>query len=130
MCIRDRNKGNTQIFKEGVLQTYLYDCYSARKDKALSTGNAVRASYKSTPSVGVSNFYMKPSKEKSFSSILKSIDDGFYIIDIIGLHSGANPVTGDISVGAKGLWIKNAVSYTHLTLPTILRVKISVVAVS
>jgi PmbA protein len=101
------NKGNTQIFKEGVLQTYLYDCYTARKDKTLSTGNAVRASYKSTPSVGVSNFYMEPSKENSFNSILKSIDDGFYVIDIIGLHSGANPITGDISVGAKGLWIKN-----------------------
>jgi PmbA protein len=101
------NKGNTQIFKDGVLETYLYDCYTARKDKTLSTGNAVRGSYKSTPSVGVSNFYMEPSKENSFSSILKSIDDGFYIIDIIGLHSGANPITGDISVGAKGLWIKN-----------------------
>ena len=101
------NKGNTQIFKDGVLQTYLYDCYTARKDKTLSTGNAVRSSYKSTPSVGISNFYMEPSKDKSFENILKSIDDGFYVIDIIGLHSGANPVTGDISVGAKGLWIKN-----------------------
>jgi len=101
------NKGNTQIFKEGVLQTYLYDCYTARKDKTLSTGNAVRASYKSTPSVGVSNFYIEPSEENSFNSILKSIDDGFYVTDIIGLHSGANPITGDISVGAKGLWIKN-----------------------
>ncbi len=101
------NKGNTQIFKEGVLKTYLYDCYTARKDNALSTGNAVRASYKSTPSVGVSNFYMEPSKADSFNSILKNIDDGFYVIDIIGLHSGANSITGDISVGAKGLWIKN-----------------------
>lgn len=101
------NKGNTQIFKEGVLETYLYDCYTARKDKTLSTGNAVRAFYKSTPSVGVSNFYMEPSKENSFNSILKRIDDGFYVIDIIGLHSGANLITGDISVGAKGLWIKN-----------------------
>ena len=103
------NKGNTQVFKEGVLKTYLYDCYTARKDKTLSTGNAVRASYKSTPSVGVSNFYMEPSKKDSFESILKNIDEGFYVIDIIGLHSGANPITGDISVGAKGLWIKNGI---------------------
>ncbi|MHB1347070.1 MAG: TldD/PmbA family protein [Candidatus Humimicrobiaceae bacterium] len=103
------NKGNTQVFKEGILKTYLYDCYTARKDKTLSTGNAVRASYKSTPSVGVSNFYMEPSKKDSFESILKNIDEGFYVIDIIGLHSGANPITGDISVGAKGLWIKNGI---------------------
>ncbi|MCE5330291.1 TldD/PmbA family protein [bacterium] len=101
------NKGNTQIFKDGVLNTYLYDCYTARKDKTLSTGNAVRASYKSTPAVGVSNFYIEPSSKTSLKDILKSIDDGFYVTDIIGLHSGANSITGDISVGAKGLWIKN-----------------------
>lgn len=101
------NKGNTQIFKDGILKTFLYDCYTARKNKTLSTGNAVRASYKSTPSVGVSNFYLEPYLSHSFENILKSIDEGFYVIDIIGLHSGANPITGDISVGAKGLWIKN-----------------------
>jgi len=101
------NKGNTQIFKDGVLETYLYDCYTARKDKTLSTGNAVRASYKSTPTVGVSNFYIEPHKVNSFKYILKNIDKGFYITDIIGLHSGANSITGDISVGTKGLWIKN-----------------------
>ena len=101
------NKGNTQIFKNGVLETYLYDCYTARKDKTLSTGNSVRASYKSTPAVGVSNFYIESNAARSFKDILKSIDNGFYITDIIGLHSGANSITGDISVGAKGLWIKN-----------------------
>jgi PmbA protein len=101
------NKGNTQIFKDGILKTYLYDCYTARKDKTLSTGNAVRASYKSNPGVGISNFYLEPSSDYSFDDILKKIDSGFYVVDIIGLHSGANPITGDISVGAKGVWIKN-----------------------
>jgi len=100
------NKGNTCVFKDGVLQTYLYDSYTARKDKTLSTGNAVRASYKSNPTVGVSNFYLTSSENYNLEDIFKKIDNGFYVIDIIGLHSGANPITGDISVGAKGLWIK------------------------
>lgn len=99
-------KGRTQVFKDGILKTFLYDTYTARKDKTLSTGNAVRASYMSMPSVGISNFYIEPSN-KSFKEILKSIDEGFYIIDVIGLHSGANPISGEISVGAKGIWIKN-----------------------
>lgn len=101
------NRGITQVFEDGILNTYLYDCYTARKDKTLSTGNAVRASYKSTPSVGISNFYIEASLKTSFKDILKNISNGFYVTDIIGLHSGANPITGDISVGAKGLWIKN-----------------------
>ena len=97
-------KGKTVIFENGILKTYLYNTYTARKDKKFSTGNAVRASYKSTPEVGVSNFYLKPSKT-SLEKIIKSVDKGFYIIDIIGLHSGINPISGQISVGAKGLWI-------------------------
>src|SRR4030042_1390050 len=97
-------KGKTVIFENGILKTYLYNTYTARKDKKFSTGNAVRASYKSTPEVGVSNFYLKPSKI-SLEKIIKYVDNGFYVIDIIGLHSGTNPISGQISVGAKGLWI-------------------------
>ncbi len=101
-------KGKTVIFENGILKTYLYNSYTARKDKKFSTGNAVRASYKSIPEVGVSNFYLKPSKT-SLEKIIKSVDKGFYIIDIIGLHSGTNPISGQISVGAKGLWIDKGV---------------------
>jgi PmbA protein len=97
-------KGKTVIFEKGILKTYLYNTYTARKDKKFSTGNAVRSSYKSTPEVGVSNFYLKPSKT-SLEKIIKSVDKGFYVIDIIGLHSGTNPISGQISVGAKGIWI-------------------------
>jgi len=97
-------KGKTVIFENGILKTYLYNTYTARKDKKFSTGNAVRSSYKSAPEVGVSNFYLKPSKT-GLGKIIKSVDKGFYVIDIIGLHSGTNPISGQISVGAKGIWI-------------------------
>jgi PmbA protein len=98
-------KGNTHVFEKGYLKTYLYDTYTARKDKTLSTGNAVRASYRSTPMVGTSNFYLKPS-DTGFDELLAGIDRGFYIVDIIGLHSGVNPISGQMSVGAKGIWIE------------------------
>ena len=98
-------KGRTAIFKNGKLKTYLYNSYTARKDGRLSTGNAVRASYKSPPQKGVSNFYLEPSK-KTREELLKKIDKGFYVTDIIGLHSGTNPVSGTISVGAKGIWVE------------------------
>jgi PmbA protein len=99
-------KGKTCVFEKGYLKTYLYNTYTARKDKTLSTGNAVRASYRSVPEVGISNFYMEPS-DADFSQLIKDMGSGFYVIDIIGLHSGVNPISGQISVGAKGLWIEN-----------------------
>ena len=99
-------KGKTEIFESGYLKTYLYNTYTARKDKTLSTGNAVRASYRSTPEIGISNFYISPSKN-TFSQLLSEMDKGFYVIDIIGLHSGTNPISGQMSVGAKGIWVEN-----------------------
>jgi PmbA protein len=101
-------KGRTSVFEKGVLKTYLYNTYSARKDKRLSTGNASRASYKSPPDIGISNFYLEPSNVTE-GKILQKISKGFYVIDVIGLHSGVNPISGQISVGAKGIWIENGV---------------------
>jgi PmbA protein len=100
------NRGKTKVFEKGILKTYLYDCYTARKDRKSSTGNAARASYRIPPSVGISNFYIEPGSA-DINEIISRIEDGFYVIDVIGMHSGANPVSGDISVGAKGVLIKN-----------------------
>jgi len=98
-------KGKTSVFKKGILKTYLYDTYTARKDKTLSTGNATRASYRSTPSVGASNFYISPGSHTP-EDIIRSVSKGFYVMDIIGLGSGTNPISGQMSVGAKGLLIE------------------------
>jgi PmbA protein len=98
-------KGKTAVFESGVLKTFLYDTYTARKHKTLSTGNAARASYRSTPTVGLSNFYISPGKNDP-GDMISFIDRGFYIMDIIGLGSGTNPISGHMSVGAKGLMIE------------------------
>ena len=37
--------------------------------------------------------------------MIKDIDEGFYITDLIGF--GVNGVTGDYSRGASGFWIEN-----------------------
>ncbi len=99
-------RGKTAVVKNGILKTFLYNTYTARKDKTKSTGNAQRASYRSTPSVGISNFYVEPGN-RSARDIISGTSKGFMVSDIIGLHSGANPISGDISVGAKGLLVEN-----------------------
>ena len=44
---------------------------------------------------------------KSQNELLESIEDGILIQGVAGLHSGVNPVSGDFSVGAEGLKIRN-----------------------
>ena len=39
--------------------------------------------------------------------MIKSTDHGLLIIDVQGLHSGANPVSGDYSLSAYGYEIEN-----------------------
>ena len=32
---------------------------------------------------------------------------GFEVLELQGVHVGLNPVTGEVSVGAKGRWVEN-----------------------
>jgi PmbA protein len=91
------------VVEDGVLQTFLLDTYSARKLGAASTANAVRA-LAEPPSAGVSNFHL----ERGIASpedVIGSVRRGFYVTELIG--SAVNPVTGDYSRGAAGVWIEN-----------------------
>ncbi|MFH1784368.1 MAG: TldD/PmbA family protein [bacterium] len=92
------------VVKDGVLQGYLYDTYSASRDNTKSTGNAVRGSFKDSPGVGTTNFFIEKG-EKSKEDIITDTKEGFYVIEVMGMHM-ADPISGDFSVGASGLWIR------------------------
>lgn len=93
----------TPVIEKGVLASYLYDCQTARKAKARTTGNAAR-SYASLPSIGLNNFYLEKGSLTP-EEILEPIKQGFYVTAMLG--RGVNPVTGEYSRGANGLWIEN-----------------------
>ena len=97
------NTATKAVVEAGVLRTYLYDSYTARKVKGASTGNAGR-SYGSTPHIKALNFYI-PNGKSSVSEILGSIGEGLYVTGMIGF--GVDLVTGQFSRGASGLWIEN-----------------------
>ena len=40
------------------------------------------------------------------NGLLKSMGDGLLITNLLGVHT-ANPITGEFSFGADGLWIEN-----------------------
>jgi PmbA protein len=96
----------TNIVKKGVLKNFLYDNYTAKKEGKNSTGNASRAGYLSTPSIGTTNFHILPGNKTS-EQLIEEVDDGLLIYYLQGAHS-SNPVTGDFSVVATPAWkIKN-----------------------
>ncbi len=92
------------VIEKGLLAMFLYNTYTANKDKTLSTGNGIRGGFKGIPGVGVTNLYIEPGRE-SPENLIASIDRGLYVADVMGMHT-ANPVSGDFSVGATGFWIE------------------------
>ncbi len=95
------------LIKDGVLLGYLHNCYTARKDGVMSTGNAVKGSFSALPTVGPLNLCVSVSPDVVHTGGLSSlIDKGLYVTDAMGVHT-ANPVSGEFSVGVSGLWIEH-----------------------
>ncbi len=98
------------VVEKGVLNTLLHNLKTAAKAGVKSTGNAGRPSYASVISVSPFTFYIQPEgnvqeKAKVPEELLRKAENGVYVTDVTGLHAGANPVTGDFSLSAKGFLI-------------------------
>jgi len=93
----------TPVVENGILTSYLLDTYSARKLGLQSTGSASR-SFADAPTASTTNFFLKPGST-SPEEIVRSVRSGLYVTELSGF--GVNPVTGDYSRGAVGLWIEN-----------------------
>ena len=88
------------VIEAGVLKTLLHSRKTAKKAGTVSTGNAKR-SVSSPVQVAPSNFFFRPG-EKDLDALLADLGDGLMITELGGLHAGANPVSGDFSLIAKG----------------------------
>lgn len=81
------------LIVDGVLQGYVLSSYSARRLGLESTGNA-----------GGAHNLIVPGNVENLQSILKNIDSGLLVHELIG--HGVNAVTGDYSRGVVGFWIE------------------------
>ncbi len=93
------------LIVDGVLAGFLHDSYTARRAGTSSTASAVRGT-RSLPGVGAQLLVMSPGT-RSFDELVSSIDHGLYVNSFAGMHSGVNPVSGDFSVGADGIEIRD-----------------------
>jgi PmbA protein len=112
--------GRTELFTAGTLNGFLHDTYTARRsgNGQRSTGNAKRGGYRSTPGVGTSNFFVDAG-ELNLDELLAKADGGVLIREVSGVHSGANPISGEFSVGATGLRISGGATGEPLREMTI-----------
>lgn len=82
------------VVRDGVLQDYVLDSYSARKLGLRTTANAG----------GVHNLSIE-SGDSDRAALLKTMDRGLLVTEMMG--QGVNMVTGDYSRGASGYWVEN-----------------------
>ncbi len=102
----------TTLIAGGVLRGFLHDSYTARKAGTASTGNGLRGGYQSPPSVRPTNLIVG-GPSTPLDELIDGVDKGVLVTDMVGVHSGANPISGQFSVGISGILIEGG----HLTTP-------------
>ena len=93
------------VIENGTLNTLLHNLKTAHKQGVTTTANASRPGYAAQVGVAPTNFFFKPS-EVDFDGMLEKLGDGLLITDMQGMHAGANPITGDFSLAAKGFCVR------------------------
>jgi PmbA protein len=87
----------TPVIENGVLKNFLCNTYAARKLGLSSTGNAAGMG------VAPTNFFLKAGSSDP-EEMIRNMDRGMILLRVLG--HGLNPITGDISRGAFGLWVE------------------------
>lgn len=82
----------TVLINKGVLEEYLYDYQTARREKRASTGNGRRESYQMRPIPRMRNTYIKPGKTDP-EKIIRETGEGLLVTAMGG--GQVNTTTGD-----------------------------------
>ena len=89
-----------EIISSGTLNTLLHNLKTALKQGMKTTGNAAGKG------VSAFNLFFKPG-EKTLDELCEEMGDGIMICEMQGMHAGANAISGDFSLSAKGYLVEN-----------------------
>jgi len=104
----------TRVVEGGVLKSFLYDTYSARREGRESTGNATRMGV--TVLAHHSNLVVKGS-ERKLDDLLAAIDEGVYAVGHpLNVHS-SNYITGEINAVLYEVYYVRKGSIEHPLMP-------------
>ena len=84
------------VIEGGTLRTLLHNRKTAKKAGVSTTGNAAGSGR-----VAPSNLYLRPGSAAP-ETLLADMENGLLITELSGLHAGANPISGDFSLLARG----------------------------
>ncbi|PLV56843.1 TldD/PmbA family protein [Thermotoga sp. SG1] len=88
------------VLKNGVLKTFLHNLKTARKEGVSPTGNGFENGIQPV------NLMIVPG-DSSFNDLLREMGRGVVITEVEGMHAGANSVSGEFSLFAKGYWVES-----------------------
>ncbi len=94
-----------KVVDGGTLTTLLHNLKTAHKDGVKTTGNASKGGYSAPVSVAPTNLRIEPSKAP-LEEMLQALGDGLFITDLQGMHAGADAISGDFSLSAKGYAVR------------------------
>jgi len=94
------------LVEDGVLEAFVFDTTAAHRAGTTSTASAVRGGYATTPVAGCRALVLSPGPLDA-PAILADVGDALYVQSVTGVHSGVNPVSGDFSVGAEGVMVRD-----------------------
>jgi PmbA protein len=96
------------LIDQGVLRGFLYDTVAGSRAGTSSTGSAVRGGFAGTPGPGCRALTLAPGPEGyDEDGVLAAVGEGLFVQSLTGVHSGVSPISGDFSVGAEGLMIRD-----------------------
>jgi PmbA protein len=94
------------LIGDGRLDAFVHNVYTARRAGSSTTGSAARGGFKSPPGVSARALHHAPG-DHTPEPIHAAVPEALYVQSVSGLHSGTNPVSGDFSVGAVGLLVRD-----------------------
>ncbi|WP_300370777.1 TldD/PmbA family protein [Brachyspira sp.] len=99
------------IITNGVLNSYLYNNYTARKENRKTTSHASRG-FKSPIGISCHNFILEDGNNTQ-EELISQIQNGVLVNSLTGTHAGVNAISGDFSLQAEGVKIENGkLAYT------------------
>jgi PmbA protein len=92
------------LVENGILKSFIYNSKAAKRAGVKSTGNASRGGFSSLPGIGTHNVYVSTGNYTR-NEIIAATRKGLLLVEVTGY--GIDPVSGNFSGGASGLWIEN-----------------------
>jgi PmbA protein len=94
----------TILIENGIVKNFIYNTKTAKRAGVVSTGNATRGGFTSLPGIGTHKVFLSPGNY-SPEEIVANTRKGLLLKEVTGY--GIDPVSGNFSGGASGLWVIN-----------------------